>query len=276
MFKRSFHILFALVLLMNLLSCQHLQGLMVPKEKPTLTYKTVRIRDLSFQSVTLDFDFELKNPYDVGMTLANLDYKLDVDGRPLLQGKTNKEIVVKAKDSSIVTLPYTIEFIKVAQALASLFSSRNELPYMLQLGFGVKTPIGVIQLPIKVDGKVPLPKLPDVSVAGVKLDSMGFTGAQISFNLKVKNNSSFPLRLKGTNYDMKIAGVNVSNGQVAVPEVSANQAATVKIPLKLNFLKLGLGVVKVVKSKKVDYDLGGALDLGVLKKAFNLKGTANL
>lgn len=268
-------LLLASVAALSISSCAYLR-MLAPAEKPKLSYKSVRPRDLSFRSITLDFDFELQNPYAVGMKLVSLDYRLEVDGNPLLQGKSAEPITVAPKQASIVTLPYTIEFQRVAKALESLFSSRDKLPYRLEVVFGVDTPIGVIQVPARAEGDMPLPKLPEIAMGDVQLGSMGLTGAEVVFTLLVKNRSSFPLHLEGATYGVQLGGVPVTEGNARVPEVGAQQSAPVRIPVQLNFLKLGPQVAKMVKTKQLDYSLAGALDLGLLKKGFSMTGSQQL
>lgn len=266
----------ALSLALSLSGCATLQQALAVQEKPKLKYQTVRMRDLSFESITLDFDFVVENPYDVAISLASLDYQLDVDQKPLLQGQTNKELNVEPKGSSVITLPYKIEFVKVTEAVAALFSSRKEIPYALAVTFGLKTPIGVLPIPVKTAGNVPLPKLPDVSVGKVKLGKMSLLGAKILFDLNVKNNSAFPMAVKGSQLGVKLAGVDVSNSQLDIPDVPAEQSQTVQVPVDISFLKLGSAAVKAIKNKKVDYNLDGDLNLGIVKKDFSLAGTADL
>lgn len=266
----------ALSLALSLSGCATLQQALAVQEKPKLKYQTVRMRDLSFESITLDFDFVVENPYDVAISLASLDYQLDVDQKPLLQGQTNKELNVEPKGSSVITLPYKIEFVKVTEAVAALFSSRKEIPYALAVTFGLKTPIGVLPIPVKTAGNVPLPKLPDVSVGKVKLGKMSLLGAKILFDLNVKNNSAFPMAVKGSQLGVKLAGVDVSSSQLDIPDVPAEQSQTVQVPVDISFLKLGSAAVKAIKNKKVDYNLDGDLNLGIVKKDFSLAGTADL
>ena len=272
--RKSSASLYALLLL-PLVGCAHLQGLM-PQEKPKLTFKTMHLRDIDFKQATLDFEFELANPYGVGIALETLEYKLEIDGKPFLQGKSAKPLNVAAKATSPITLPYTVEFLKVAQVLAEFFSKRDELPYTLQVAFGIKTPVGVVTLPGRTSGTFPLPKLPAVSMGGVKLGKMGFTGAELVFELKVANKSSFPLRLKGGDYGVEIGGVSVASGRVEIPTLPGNQEATVRIPIQLQFLKLGMAVVNAIKSKQLPYRFSGALDLGLFKRNFTLSGQARL
>lgn len=253
-----------------------LSKVLTPQEKPELTYKTVRMRDFDFASVTLDFDFEVKNPYGVGISLASLDYELQVNQKKLLQGQTNKELSVPAHGSSIVTLPYKVEFLELGEALVSLFQAKDELPYRLAVTFGLDTPIGVVPVPIKTEGKLPLPRLPDVKMGGVKMGETNLTGTTVVFDVDVKNKGNFPLKVKSSQMDVKISGVSVSQTQLQVPEVPAGETAKVQIPVKLSFFKLGGAVVKAIQNKKIDYDLGGALDLGVLKRDFSLKGQTDL
>ncbi len=244
--------------------------------QPKLHYKTMRLSGLSFEGATLDFDFELENPNAVAISLASLDYKLNVEGKQLFAGDQNKGIKIGANARSPVTLPFSVKFVDLAQSLATLFSSKQAVPYDLAVGFGLKTPIGPIRLPAKVDGTVPLPKLPEVKVANVRMGNLSVTGAEVIFDLNVQNKSKFPLRLEGLNYGVEIAGAQVGSGNAQVPAMAANAAATTQVPIRLNFLSVGAAVVNVVRSKQVPYKFTGKLDLGPFDHPFTLAGNAKL
>ena len=243
--------------------------------QPTLTFKDMRVKDLNFQTVTLDFTFELDNPNNVGFTLDSLDYRLAFDGKNLFEGKQDQGITVAAHGKHLVNLPFTVDFIDVTQALAALFSSRNELPYALGVGFALDTPIGPLRLPVNVEGTVPLPKLPEVRVAHVSLPQLSLTGAEVRFDLNVKNPGEFPVKLQGLGYGVELAGVAVSDGRVSIPKIAAAETVPVAVPVRLSFLHLGAAVVQAVQSKRLPYRFRGHVDVGPFQVPFDLAGRAN-
>lgn len=266
-----------LIIALSLTGCATLNDLLGSAfVQPKLHYKTMRISGLSFEGATLDFDFELENPNSVAISLASLDYKLNVEGKQLFAGDQNKGIKIGANARSPVTLPFSVKFVDLAQSLATLFSSKQQVPYDLAVGFGLNTPIGPIRLPAKVDGNVPLPKLPEVKVANVRMGNLSVSGAEIIFDLNVQNKSQFPLRLEGLNYGVEIAGAQVGSGNAQVPAMAANAAATTQVPIRLNFLSAGAAVVNVVRKKQVPYKFTGKVDLGPFEHPFTLAGNAKL
>ena len=245
-------------------------------KEPTLRFKSMQVQSLDFQKVTLDFAFELDNPNNVGFTLDSLDYRLALDGKKLFEGNQDKGIKVAANGKHPVNLPFTIRFADFTQALSALFSSKQELPYALGVGFGLSTPIGPVRLPADVDGTVPLPKLPQIQMGHVALRNLSLTGAEIHFDVRVKNPGKFPVKLQGLGYGVELAGVSVSDGRVAVPEIAAAQTVPLSIPVRLSFLNLGAAVVQAVRSKKLPYRFRGDVDVGPFKVPFDLTGRANL
>jgi len=233
---------------------------------------------MNFSGMTMDFAFEVDNPNPIGFTLANLDYQLDLDGSTFLKGNDAQNIALKKNGRSTVHLPLTVEYKKFASAVSSLFSGKDKIPYHLKTGFGIDSPMGVMKIPLNVDGEAPIPKAPDIKVSDVSIGKMGLSGTDMNFKLKVGNNNAFPLGLKALTYALGIANVDVGSGTAPLTDIAANSNGEVNIPVKINFLKMGTAVVQALKSKSLPYNLAGKLDLGdgEVKHPFSLKGIADL
>lgn len=245
-------------------------------QKPTVTFQNLHLQDFSFEEVTMDFEFLVKNPNNLGVTLSSLDYALDLDGRSVAKGLSKRGVELKAGETAPVRLPLTITFKDFVDNIGTFFSSKSEVPYAIAAGFGVVTPVGEVRVPINHDGNLPLPKVPDIKIADVRLAKMALTGAKIEFQVSVKNRSGFPIIPKGLNYDLSLAGVGISKGSEQLPSLGAQATETITLPLELSFLKLGTAVVNAVRTKKLPYAVKGDLDLGVFQQPFHLAGTAAL
>lgn len=245
-------------------------------EKPTAEFQSMKLRSIDFEKVDLDFTFLVKNPNAVGINLSSFSYDLQFEEKHLAKGDTQEPIELKANGSAPVKLPLTVTFSDFADNIALLFSSKEEVPYTIDMNFGFDTFAGKMEVPLSQKGQVPLPKLPEVSVADVKLSDVGFTGASLEVGLDVLNKSQFPLKPKGLDYDLAVAGVSVSKAQQSLPDVAAGAKQRVVLPVKLNFLKLGSAAVNAVKSKKIPWAVKGNVDLGLFKQPFDLSGVSEL
>ncbi len=245
-------------------------------KRPEVDFRTLHLRDLSFESVTLDFEFLVKNPNSVGVSLAALDYALDLDGKSLARGESAQAIRLKARGEAPVRLPLTVTFRDLADNLAMLFSDKNEVPYALAAGFALDTPVGPIRIPVSNRGQVPLPKVPEVQVANVRLANLSLAGARVEFEFDVRNKSTFPIAPRGFAYDLSLAGTSVSAGTQPLPPLAANATGKVTLPVQLDFLRLGTAAVQAVRSRTLPYSVKGQVDLGVFRQPFDVSGTARL
>ncbi len=249
-------------------------GRAVPQ--PTLTYRDMRVRSLSFEGATLDFDFTVSNPNPVPVHLSSIDYAFELDGKELASGDQPQGIRIAARGESPVTVPVSIRFTDFGQSVAALFTDEATVPYSMQVGFGIDTPAGDVRVPMEKRGSMPLPKLPRARVAGVHLDKMSFSGAKVRFDVEVENPSSIPLEVQSLDYALAVAGVDVGGGETSVPKIAAGQKTITTIPVDLAFAQLGTAAVRAIREERIPYELRGRLDLGAFEHDFTSSGDADL
>lgn len=245
-------------------------------QEPNVTFKSMQLRDLSFEKVTMDFEFMVENPNDLELSLASLAYDLRLEDKQLASGTSKQALSLPARGTAPVQLPLTITFTDFVDNLAVLFSSKESVPYRIDANFGFDTMIGEVKLPLRQAGDLPLPKPPEVNVASARVANVSLLGARMEVALDVANVSQFPIRPEGFQYAVKVAGVQVSQGQESLPVLSAGASQRIVLPLELSFTSVGAAVVEAIRSKRIDYEVIGAVNLGLFNQPFDLKGTANL
>jgi LEA14-like dessication related protein len=257
--------------------CQHLKQLLDSTvKKPELQYKRLRLQNVSFTGMTMEFEFEMRNPNPVGVKFATLDYQLDFDGHQLFQGKQPKGIELAANGTSPLRVPFTIEYMKFIKSLLSFFQQKNNVPYRLQIGFGFDTSIGIINIPLDLKGEVPLPKLPKIRIAGAKMGQISFSGASFSFSVALKNEGSFPIKMQGLEYGFKIGDISVATGQSKIVDLDASKEQILEIPVQVQFLKVGMAIAQIIQSRQVPYNFDGRINLGLFQLPFSLQGKLQL
>lgn len=156
----------AVAILMVLLGgCGTLNSLM-QYEKPTANLTGVSFGDVSLDEVQLLFDVEVDNPYALALPLLNIDYDLQSDGRPLLNGKADLATTIPAKSAKVVTLPVSFKYTDLLNAIISLKDVRpgSQIPYTAKVGIGLDSPVvGNIRLPLTKEGMLDVPTIEDVA-----------------------------------------------------------------------------------------------------------------
>lgn len=156
---RSFlHMAAALAVLFVLSSCAGLGRSII---EPDVSIAGVRLEEAHLNSAEFLFEFEVDNPNAVGLVLDALDYRLHLNGRPLLDGRRDRRLEIPANGESRVELPVTIRYADILQVIDSFDGRRGRRPdYELEANFRFDAPIlGAITVPVRERGDIPLDRL---------------------------------------------------------------------------------------------------------------------
>jgi LEA14-like dessication related protein len=144
--------------------CAVLNELGVPK--PTLVLKEVKFGAIDLKTATLLFDVEVENPYAAALPLLNMDYTLTTRQNPLFKGQADIATTIPAKEKKTVSLPVTLGYTEVVNALKSLKDVRpgSTVPYDAVVSISSQAPVlGTIRIPIRKSGDLQIPSLQDAS-----------------------------------------------------------------------------------------------------------------
>jgi len=115
--------------------------------KPTLTFKTARLSNLSLEALTLDTVWQLDNPNSVGISLARADYQLTVEGKQVVAGAPPSGLTIPANGSTELTFPASIKLTDIFPLAADL-ATKDFATYRVAGTVGIDTPIGVLDFPL--------------------------------------------------------------------------------------------------------------------------------
>ncbi len=156
------HTLCTLAGIICLIGCTNLQSLL-KVERPTASLQGVRFDKVSLDSTNLLFDVEVQNPYPVDLPLLNMAYTVNSSGSKLFDGKADIQKLIPARDKATITLPATISYLDVFNALKS-FKPGSNIPYQADVGLSFDAPaLGVINIPISQKGEFAVPAIPKPS-----------------------------------------------------------------------------------------------------------------
>lgn len=126
-------------------------------EKPTIRFEAATLTGATREAAEITLDFQVTNPNRVSLPLGAIDYRLSVDGRPLLAGTKRERIDLAARAETAVSLPVTLRFRDLGSVLGDLLRGGN-LVYEVDAEFVVLLPAtGGVRIPVVHKGVLPLP-----------------------------------------------------------------------------------------------------------------------
>jgi len=232
-------------------------------QKPGVAFTSAKISGLSFQNIDLLFNLKITNPNPVGIHLVGFDYDFSINQNSFVKGKEDKGVDIAAKGESNISIPVSLNFIKLYNTFVS-FKNRDSTDYKINLGATVNLPVlGAQRIPVSKQGTLPLLKRPKIQVAAIKLNKLNFTGADLSLKVTLNNPNPFAFNLNKLNYILNINGAKWLDGHATeTMQVLAKKESILNIPISLNFLQIGRSV--------------GQLLNGNQPLAYNFKGDLNL
>ncbi len=240
-------------------SCESVQSILDAAPKPTAMIAGVSLSNLSLDGVTLDFDVDVNNPYSFNLPLANLGYGLSSSGKSVLSGKLDNPGSIPANGKKRLDVPVSVRFADLLNVLSGVRPS-SVVPYDAKLDISADVPgAGPITLPLKKSGKLPVPAVPQVSLAEVQWGNLSLTEASALVRLGITNTNDFSMVLNQMSYALALGGVDIANTSVRQPASFAGKGSsqTIEIPISIKPINLGMAAFNMLRGEGAAYRIHG-------------------
>lgn len=273
-----------LVAILLAVSCSSVKKMM-KIENPQVKVSDVKITGLGFESIDLLFDITVENPNAIGVTLSAFEYDLLINDHSFLNGREEKKMEISANSESTVQLPLRVGYKDIYDTFQSL-AGKDSSSYQLNARLFFNLPlVGSISIPVGKSGRLPLVKLPRISVEDLKIKHLGFGGADLLLRVRVDNPNAFSMAFRHVNYNLNVNGKSWVAGTIQkVISVDEKNAGIFDIPISLSFSDIGQSVIELLKGNNVlNYNLKGNFDvsasipsMGKVNLPFNKSGQIRL
>ncbi len=266
--------LLALVVPVLLTSCAGLQDLAKAAfQEPRLTFKSAAVDELDLEGATVGFTWEIENPNAVGVDLARAGWQVEVEGTRLAAGDLPSGLKIPANGKAPLTFPVRVRFRDVPGIVSVLGSGKSDLAYRLSGSLGLRTPIGVVDLPMSHSDRVRLPTMPRFALDGLRVRSVSLSAVSVDLRLRVQNPNAFPIPGGEIDYALALAGTSVARAQGAsVRPVPGGGSAVVEIPVRVDVASAGRVAADLVRGGDVQVELTGSATLAGLPLPLDLRG----
>jgi LEA14-like dessication related protein len=123
---------------------------------PTVEVKDVAIVALNARGLDLEVLLAVSNHNSFPLTLTGYNYDLQISALPMTKGGDRQEMVFKAGSPTDVRLPVHLTFASLLELLKRRLDP-DRVPYRLQAGLQVNTPLGERVIAIDKDGIFAIP-----------------------------------------------------------------------------------------------------------------------
>jgi LEA14-like dessication related protein len=241
-------------------------------KEPKLTFRSASLQALDMEGATVGFTWDLENPNGFGVDLARVGWTIDVEGTRVAAGDLPGGLQIRANGTAPVTFPVRVRFQDVPGIVSLLGSGKDVVQYRLGGAIGVRTPIGIIDLPLSHEDRLRLPSVPRFAVEGIALRSMGFSEIALDVRLRVKNPNAFALPLGRIDYALAIGGAPVARADgAALAGVPGGASAVVAIPVRLDVGSAGRAAADLARGGEVDVGLTGRAMVGGIPLPLDLR-----
>lgn len=243
-------------------------------EEPKLTFRAATVEALDLEGATIGVKFDLENPNGFGLDVARVGWGVEVEGTRIATGDLPGGLAIPARGVAPLTIPVRVRFQDVPGIVGLLTSRRDAIAYRLSGKVGVRTPIGIVDLPVSHSDRVALPSLPSFSLEGLSLRSVSFTDLALDVKLRVKNPNAFPIPAGRLDYALSLAGSEVVRAQdAALVRVAGGAAQTVSIPVRVKVLEAGRAATELARGAPVPLGLTGTAAVAGISVPLDLAAT---
>ena len=104
---------------------------------------------------------------------------------------------------------------------------------------------------------------PDISLVDLNVDKVALFETTLKVAVRVKNENSFPLYLRGASHRVSVSGEYIGSGASdATVEIPAFGSSIQEVDVHLSNLSILSRINPLIKSKRFDYELASKLDIG--------------
>ena len=234
---------------------------------PSAKITGYKLDGLSLDGVTLAFEVKVKNPTKQPLAISELEYALtnrEIEGEPFVQGSAPLTDVVNASSSRTIKMPATLSFAQLLEAMDQ-GEPGSVIAYAADLALVTDhrtQESDVLKLPMKWEGKFPIPAMPKVEMIEAGWTDFGMLSAKGRVVLRVTNTNQFDVEVKKMGYKMQLQGATLASGGISRSRrLKSGETQEIEIPFRVSALKVGAAVMDATRKNQAGFRVAGDLNL---------------
>lgn len=250
------------ILLIIISSCAALRDL-ADFRQPTANFDKMSIQNISFDGVTLLFDFDINNPNRFGINADQYSYEFFVNDNSFLSGIQTENLRVSRESTSTIQVPVSLNFSEIYNTFSSV-AQRDSISYRIATEVQFDIPgIGLRRVPVSTAGVLPVPRMPRIEFGGYNVKNLSLSGAELDIHLRVTNPNRFGISMANAAYALNVNGrewLDTRLGETI--RLSGTESDQITIPIRLNASQMGSVLLEMMAGNtSFNYNLTGSADI---------------
>jgi LEA14-like dessication related protein len=253
-----------------LAGCASLQQLAAGAlDPPRLRLERASVAAVDLEGATLVLDFTVDNPNGLSLDVAGATWRLAVEGAEVAEGDLPGGVALPARGTAPFAVTVRLRWADAAR-LAEQVRHQPEVAWRVEGTIDVEWPAGRLSLPYRHQGRLPVPELPAVRLAGASLEVVSFTELEVDLSLDVTNPNEFLLPGATLRFDLLLNGVVVATAREAtLRRVDAHGEARLVVPVRVSLVGAGRAAGTMHGGGKLQ--LRGTVSAGGLERRVELE-----
>jgi LEA14-like dessication related protein len=233
--RKYFYFLASVVFSFLLLTCESLPKVI---SDPFLSFDSVKITGIDFSGINMTAKVKVDNNNPIPIPFPEIIWNLSVIDSSFINGVIRNNNKIAANASTIVDIPFTVEYKGLYDAVTGLINS-DEAPYRIDLSAVFNLPLlGRKTLDASFNGSIPMLKAPGLSFGGVKFNSVSLTKVEFVLSWLVDNKNAFAINLDRLDYNFLVNNVSWTRGGAEKISLPARRATTIPITVNISSLSM--------------------------------------
>ncbi|MCL1812097.1 MAG: LEA type 2 family protein [Treponema sp.] len=206
--------------------------------EPSVSFDSVKMTGLSFNGIDMMARIKVQNDNSFSIPFPEISWKLFVIDNSFLNGVIKNNNKIAANASTMVDLPFRVDFEGLYQAVSGLLNS-DEAPFRLDLSALFNIPVlGAKTFNTSFSGSIPMLKAPSLSFSGVKFNSLSINKVEFVLTWLVDNKNAFAVNLDKLDYNFAVNNASWSQG--SAPRISLPARRATQVPVTVNISSLSM------------------------------------
>ncbi len=225
--------------------------------KPRIEMSSFQITNMTREKTTGHLKVLVDNPAPLGFRADSLSYQVFIADKQVMESTYPKPVEINAKDSTLVSLPFTMDNVKLTKTLKALDNKQTDsTDYTIRTQVYTDLPfLKDKPLSFEITKRLPVYFIPEVKLLKADIKKLGLNQTKIVLKTEITNENGFPYRFHETTYRVTLDGDKFAEGKIdTAVNIPARGKAVLELPMEVNLKEAGeVTWDMITKPETVDY-----------------------
>lgn len=217
---------------------------------PELQLANIQVTNLTANKADMIMRMAIDNPAPVGIRIDSLHYVIYIEDNEVARTTYPDSLQIEASDSTAFSLPLTLYYDKLQSVLNNLEQQgQDSANYRVDATiFTDMTIIPKDKLDLDIEKRLPLIRPPEIQVADIGVEDVGFSGATLKTDIVVTNKNAFSFGFRDMHYAVRLDNNEpVEGNKPGTVNIPAKGSTTISIPAELDFKEMGKNLIDLIR-----------------------------